>query len=86
MVYLTQNHKHCTLVNDIMMRQFSVNRVPINKQVCVLYVQKIKRALCFFGKMHPWDVGRRLKIFVIGKGPLRNKMNLQPFGNSSHYF
>lgn len=50
MVYLTQNHKHCTLVNDIMMRQFSVNRVPINKQVCVLYVQKIKRTLGFLAK------------------------------------
>ena len=50
MVIFKQNDKHCTWVNSVVISLFSVIRVPINKQVCVLYVQKIIKTLGYMAE------------------------------------
>lgn len=49
--------------------------------VC-LKAQKNEKDAQFFGKVHPWDMGKMFWKFIkwIGKGPLKSKKNPQLFG------
>ena len=35
------------------------DKVPINAELCVLYAQKNEKDAPLFGKVHPWDGGKK---------------------------